>query len=332
MKTLSPGKIRKLQRCSCESGALVLLSIDHRNSLRSLLKTDGMEPVQDEHLISFKEAVVKALGQEISAILLDPEYGAGQLITRSSLPKSAGLILTIESSGFTGSKENRISQVLGGWSVAKAARLGAEAVRLLVYYHPEADSAPSVESLVDSVAQECQTMDLPFFLAALPYSIDPQTITLPPDQRRVVVLETARILSAINGVDIYMSEFPVDVKMDPDRLHWDSACEALSHASRIPWLLISSAVDFDVFLTMTETACRLGASGAAAGRAAWQEAAGLSGTKQTAFLHKTCRSRLSQLTMTCESAAVPWTKFYRPLELPPDWYVTYPGLNHAEES
>jgi tagatose 1,6-diphosphate aldolase len=330
MKSLSPGKVRKLQRCSSESGVLVLLSIDHRNSLRSLLKMDGMDPVHDEQLVSFKETVVKTLGQEVSAILLDPEYGAGQLITRSSLPKSAGLILAIESSGFTGSKENRISQVLGGWSVAKAVRLGAEAVRLLVYYHPEADSAPSVESLVDSVAQECQTMDLPFILAALPYSIDPQMRYLPPDQRRVVVLETARILSAINGVDVYMSEFPVDVKMDPDRSHWDSACEALSHASRTPWLLISSAVEFDVFLTMTETACRQGASGAAAGRAAWQEAAGLSGSKQATFLQKTCRSRLSQLAMICNSVAVPWTKFYQPAQLPPDWYVTYPGFNHAE--
>ena len=330
MKTLSPGKIRRLQRCSSETGALVMLSIDHRNSLRSLLKLNGMEPVQDEHLISFKEAVVKTLGHEVSAILLDPQYGAGPLIARSSLPKSAGLILAVESSGYTGSKENRISQVLGGWSVAKAARLGADAVRLLVYYHPEADSAPSIESLVDSVAQECQSMDLPFFLAALPYSIDPQMKTLPPEQRREIILETARILTAIQGVDIYMSEFPLDVMADPEQDHWESACGELSHASRVPWLLISSAVEFDVYQKMAETACRQGASGAAAGRAAWQEAAALNGAKQDAFLHKTCRSRLSQLAMTCDSAASPWTKFYQPAQLAPDWYETYPGINHTE--
>jgi tagatose 1,6-diphosphate aldolase len=291
---------------------------------------DGAAAVEDEQLISFKQAVVSNLGHEVGAILLDPEFGVGQLITRSSLPKSAGLILAIESSGFGGSRENRISQVLGGWSVAKAARFGAEAVRLLVYYHPEADSAPSIESLVDSVAQECQTMDLPFFLAALPYSIDPQMKTLPPDQRRAVVLETARILTSIQGVDIYMSEFPVDGMADPGRASWESACATLSQASRVPWLLISSAVDFDVYLNMAEIACRQGASGAAAGRAAWQEAANLSGAKRAAFLQKTCRSRLSQLAMTCDSTAVPWTKFYRPIELPPDWYVTYPGFNHTD--
>jgi len=330
MKTLSPGKIRKLQRCSCESGALIILSIDHRNSLRALLKMDGAEPVRDDQLISFKEAVVTSLGSEVSGILLDPDYGVGPLITHFSLPRSAGLILALESSGYTGSKENRVSQITSGWSVAKAARLGAEAVRLLVYYHPEADSAPSIESLVDSVAQECQTMDLPFFLAALPYSIDPQIKTLPSDQRRDVVLETARILTTIQGVDMYMSEFPVDVKTDPDRSHWESTCSALSHASQVPWLLISSAVEFDVYLNMAETACLQGASGAAAGRAAWQEAGSLSGLERNAFLNKTCRSRLSSLTMICDRAAVPWTKYYKPVELKPDWYMTYPGLNHTD--
>jgi tagatose 1,6-diphosphate aldolase len=330
MKTLSPGKIRKLQRCSRETGALVILSIDHRNSLRTLLKSSGTEPVPDNQLILFKEAVVKNLGNEVSSVLLDPQYGAGHLITRSSLPKDAGLIIALESSGYTGSKENRISQVLSGWSVAKAARLGADAVRLLVYYHPEADSAPSIESLVDSVAQECQTMDLPLFLAALPYSHDSQIKELTPVQRREAVLETARILTDIQGVNIYMSEFPVDVKVETDQSKWESACDALSQACRVPWLLISSATEFDVYLKMTETACRSGASGAAAGRAAWQEAVAFSGGKRDAFLYKTCRSRLSQLAMICDSTAVPWTEFYKPMELSAEWYVNYPGFNHDD--
>ena len=163
--------------------------------------------------------------------------------------------------------------------------------------------------MVDSVAQECQTMDLPLFLAVLPYSNDPKTAILSPVQHRDIILETARILTAIQGVDVYMSEFPAEVKTDPDPAEWKSACAALSEASRVPWLLISSALDFDLFLRMSEVACRQGASGAAAGRAAWQEAAALDGDKQRSFLSKTCRSRLSQLTMSCDSTAIPWTEF-----------------------
>jgi tagatose 1,6-diphosphate aldolase len=327
MKTLSPGKIHRLQRCSSETGALVILSIDHRSSLRRLLKASGIDPTDDDHLTSFKEVVVKTLGAEVSGILLDPQYGAGHLIAKSSLPKETGLILALEASGYSGSKDNRISQVLAGWSVSKAARLGADGVRLLVYYHPEADSAPSIESMVDSVAQECQTMDLPLFLAALPYSNDPKTAILSPIQHREIILETARILTAIQGVDVYMSEFPAKVRTDPDPAEWNSACAELTEASRVPWLLISSAVDFDLFLRMSEMACRQGASGAAAGRAAWQEAAALEGDKQRSYLNKTCRSRLSQLTMTCDGAATPWTEFYKAPEMSGDWYRNYPGIN-----
>jgi tagatose 1,6-diphosphate aldolase len=330
MKSLSPGKTRRLQRCSSESGALVILSIDHRNSLRALLKNNGTSPGTDEQLISFKQDVVSTLGNEVSGILLDPQYGAGQAITKASLSKNAGLIIALESSGYSGSKDNRISQVLEGWNVAKSARLGAEGIRMLVYYHPEADSAPSIESLVDSVAQECGTMDIPFFLAALPYSNDPQNKSLPAGERREVVLETAKILTAIQGVDIYMSEFPVDGGSEPDRSTWESACGDLTLASRVPWLLISSVLDFDVYLRMVETACRQGASGAAAGRAAWQEAAALNGDKRHHYLDKTCRSRLSQLAMTCDNTALPWTKFYRTTELSADWFIRYPGFNHAE--
>ncbi|MGA9396725.1 MAG: tagatose 1,6-diphosphate aldolase [Anaerolineaceae bacterium] len=326
MKTLSLGKFHGLQRCSSEVGALVILAVDHRNSLRTLLKSGGADPISDNLLTSFKEVVVKTLGNEVDSILLDPQYGAGHLIARSCLPKGKGLIIALETSGYSGSNDNRVSRLLADWSVAKAARLGADAVRLLVYYHPEADSAPSIESLIDSVAQECQMMDLPLFLAGLTYSVDSDT-PLSSNQRRETILETARILTAIQGVDVYMSEFPAEVNKDSDPLEWESACAALSHASRVPWLLISSAADFDVFLRMVEVACRQGASGAAAGRAAWQDAVALRGEKQRACLHKTCRSRLSQLAMTCDSAAIPWMEFYRAPELPSDWYSNYPGIS-----
>ena len=170
-------------------------------------------------------------------------------------------------------------------------------------------------------------MDLPLFLAALPYSNDPKSAALSPAQHREIILETARILTTIQGVDVYMSEFPADVKTAASSSEWESACAALSRASRIPWLLISSAVDFDLFLRMTEVACRQGASGAAAGRAAWQEATALEGGKQRAYLDKTCRSRLSQLAMTCDSAANPWTEFYKAPEMSADWYRNYPGIS-----
>lgn len=327
MKTVSLGKYRRLQRCSSATGALLILSVDHRDNLRRLLQPDQPEAVSDADLTSFKYDVVTALGNQGSAVLLDPQYGAGQLIAQSALPKGSGLIVALEATGYTGKLEDRSSRMLSGWSAVKASQIGADAARLLVYYHPEADSAPSIESLVDSVAQECQLLDLPLFLAALTYSVD-SVVPLSPHQRRESILATARILTSIPGVDFLMTEFPAEYCADPDREDWEAACSALSHASRTPWILLSAAVDFPGYLRMTEIACRQGASGTAAGRAAWQEAAKLLPEKRRMYLEKNCRSRLSQLAATCDNAAIPWTEFFKPPEVSSNWYETYGRMNN----
>ncbi|MBN2257256.1 MAG: tagatose 1,6-diphosphate aldolase [Anaerolineaceae bacterium] len=328
MKTLSIGKFHGLLKCSTASGALVILSVDHRGSLRSLLSPDRSSLVTDNDLMTFKLDVVKTLGDDVSGIILDPQYGAGQMITHLYRPKTAGLIIAVEASGYSGTKSDRCSQVLTDWSVAKATRMGADAIRLLVYYHPEADSAPAIESLVDSIAQECHMMDRPLFLAAMPYSLKAEDPTLSPGQLRESVIETARILTNIPNVDVYMTVFPTDVHVVENQSEWETACADLSQASRVPWVLISSGVVFDVFLRMVEIACRQGASGAADGRAAWQEAVSMKPKEREMYLHRTGRSRLSQLAMTCDSAAVPWMKFHSPPELTGNWYEDYSGFNN----
>ena len=47
---------------------------------------------------------------------------------------------------------------------------------------------------------------------------------LPPEQRRRVVIETARRLVPL-GADILKAEFPVDVSIEPDENIWRDACE-----------------------------------------------------------------------------------------------------------
>ena len=163
------------------------------------------------------------------------------------------------------------------------------------------------------------------FLAALVYSIDAEK-PLDALRRRDLILETARILTAIQGVDVFMSEFPVGAGIKPDPAVWGASCAALSQASRVPWLMISSSTDFNVFLRLAETACQQGACGVAVGRAVWQEAVAFTGGKLKTHLMKTCRARLSRLAAICEQAARSWHQYYAPPELSADWYSTYPGM------
>ena len=163
-KTLSIGKFRGLQRLSTSNGAIALLAVDHRNNLRTLLQPDSPGTVPESELVEIKKQVVKELGPYGSGVQLDPVYGAAQCVAAGVLPADRGLVVALEETGYNGGPSSRISRRLPDWSVEKARRLGADAVKLLVYYHPHSSTAPAIEDLVSEVASECAAQDLPLLL------------------------------------------------------------------------------------------------------------------------------------------------------------------------
>jgi len=318
---LSVGKIRSLQQCSSRGGTFTCLALDHRQNLRRALNPDRPSSVSDAELTRFKLEITKALADLATAVLLDPEYSAAQAVAEGVLPGGTGLVVALESTGYSGDPTARESRILPGWSPALARRMGASMVKLLVYDHPDAPTAASVEGLVSQVAEQCRGQDLGLMLETLSYSIEPGRKPSSAAKRRVVV-ETARRLTPL-GVDVLKTEFPLDSEEDPDEDHWLDACRELSAASRCPWILLSAAVDFETYLRQAATACRAGASGVAVGRAVWQEAVERSGDARLAFLHEIARPRLQQLASLCEDIARPWTEFYARPEIPATWFQEY---------
>jgi tagatose-1,6-bisphosphate aldolase len=124
-------------------------------------------------------------------------------------------------------------------------------------------------------------------------------------------------------VDVLKAEFPLDVKAEPGENRWAEACAELSSASRVPWVLLSASVDYDVFLRQVTVACQQGASGVAVGRAVWKEATKLLNEGRLEFLDTTAKERMERLTALCAALAKPWTDFYAPPQLTTDWYVGY---------
>ncbi len=322
MIPISIGKLRSLQQTSTPRGVFAVCALDHRNNLRNALNPQDPGSVPLADMVEFKRQVVGALAPSASAVLLDPEIGGAQNIASGALPGSVGLILAVEATGYTGDPTARKSQVLPGWSVAQTRRMGASAVKLLVYYHPDGDSAPEIEALVARVAGDCRAQDIALFLEPLSYSLDPAEKKLPPAERRRVVIETARRL-VIPGVDVLKAEFPLDIKADPGERAWAEACAELSQASRAPWILLSASVDYETYLRQVTVACQNGASGVAVGRAVWQEAPGLTGANRLAFLDQVARPRMARLTALCEGLAAPWSDFYQAEEVDEEWYLRY---------
>jgi tagatose-1,6-bisphosphate aldolase len=325
MNQRSLGKIRALQRCSNSRGAFSVLALDHRNNLRNALNPQDPNAVTTLEMSAFKTEVVRILAPHASSVLLDPEFGAAQCIAAGSLPGQTGLIVSIEATGYTGDPSARQSRLLPGWCAAKTRSIGADAVKLLVYYHPDAPNAPETEELVIQVAEDCQKEDLAFFLEPLSYSLNPAEKKLSPAQRRRVVLETARRLVSPD-VDVLKAEFPLDIQAEPNESNWIEACTQLSQASLAPWILLSASVGFETYLRQVTIACQAGASGVAVGRAVWQEAPILRNQDRTSFLETIARERMSRISSLVDALALPWHALFqptRPETISPDWYLEY---------
>lgn len=321
MKTISLGKFRGLAQTSTVNSAFSILALDHRNNLRNALNPDNPAQVSDEDMVHFKSDVVRSLTPSSSSVLLDPELSAGQCISNGSLPGNSSLICAVEATGYTGDPIARKSQILPGWSVEKAKRLGASAVKLLIYYHPKSEIAVEIEDLIRQVASDCEKEEIPLFIEPLSYSLN-RGEKLTATERKYVVIETAHRLSNL-GADVLKAEFPLDITANQDDHSWYEACKELSQASEIPWILLSASVDFETYLKQTRIACEAGSSGVAAGRAVWKEAVLMRGAERINFLNSIARERMQKLTELCNETATPWKNFYNTSNLDANWYLSY---------
>ena len=320
-RSISIGKLRALQQCSSENATFICLALDHRQNLRRALNPAEPDSVSDLALTRFKLDVTAELAESATAVLLDPEFSAAQAIASGVLPGRIPFVVAVESTGYGGDPTARQSQILPGWSLEKAKRMGASMIKLLVYYHPDSPTAAEIEAFVRQVADECLRYDLGLMLEPLSYSLFAGE-KLPSGEKLRVVTETARRLT-IPGVDVLKAEFPLDADADPLESDWASACGEISSASRVPWILLSAAVDFETYLRQVRVACQAGASGCAVGRAVWQEAVGLTDQMRIAFLREVARPRLQALAKLCNQLGRPWSDFYLPPAITPDWYKTY---------
>lgn len=318
MQVISIGKLHGLQRISSSLGTITVLALDHRQNLRRALSPTNPSLVTDDKLSRFKLDVLAGIAREATAVLLDPEYSAAQAVAVNVLPHGIGLIVAVESTGYAGFSTARQSQILPDWSVEKAKRMGADAVKLLVYYHPDSSTASETESFVRRVAEDCIKHDVTLMLEPLSYSLD-ESKKLTSQEKCDVVIETARRLTPL-GVDILKAEFPLDMHADQDL--WEDACMQVSYASVVPWVLLSAAVDYETYIRQVTVACNAGASGIAVGRAVWKEAVNLDFASRQEFLHSIASQRLHRLNSLCNALARPISDFYC-AEAPLDWYETY---------
>jgi tagatose 1,6-diphosphate aldolase len=306
---ISIGKLRGLQQLADSRGIMTMCAIDHRGALKRALNEKNPAAVSYQDMVDFKLDLCQAVAPFASAILLDPEYGAGQAIAAGLLPGPKGLLVSMEKTGYTGDSTARITELLPGWSVKKVKKMGASAVKLLIYFRPDLKDVASKQlDLVARLADQCLEEDIAFLVEPVSYPIEESEASSRKfaEKKPGLVIETARQITAL-PVDVLKAEFPADIKFEQDEGKLLGLCQELAHASRLPWVLLSAGVDFNSFEKQVEIACKAGASGFLAGRALWQEGAQIRSRKERMnFFRNTAALRLKKLAEIADRYGKPW--------------------------
>jgi tagatose 1,6-diphosphate aldolase len=294
---LSEGKWRRLRSLADGEGRFKMMAIDQRGSLVDAIAkvtNRGKEQVSGDELAKTKEVITRVLAPYATAVLTDPVYGHPH--SYHSMPRGVGLLLAHEETGYErsgpGGKERK-TILIEGWSVEKAEHAGADAVKLLLYYHPDASEEVRryQQDLVQRLGESCEQASMPFLLELVAYAIEEASTNSDEYARRKpdLVVRSAREFSASKyGVDVLKLEFPADLKRTKEFCGgaFDSqerqavyqlsdvreSCRQLNEAAGMPWVILSAGVGIEEFLVQVELATEAGASGFLCGRAIWKDA------------------------------------------------------------
>lgn len=280
------------------SGALAMVAMDQRESLRHMFDEAGAGRVADERMIAFKLDVARALSPLASGFLIDREYGVER--AAPLLPSSCGLILAadaLEQEPGGPVQETGLDEVV----VAPESDLhGAVAIKLLVIWRRDARREQRVElarRFIEVAAARGVLSVLEPVVRATPEETAAGTW-----DAEAAIAEAARELSPL-GPSLYKVQVPLGGRAEPAEL--ERACATLGEAITGPWVVLSQGVDRDDFAGAVRAACRGGASGFLAGRALWSDVVGRPDVP--AALAEVSVPRLERLVELVDAEARPWT-------------------------
>ena len=268
-----------MRRLADANGRWKMVAIDQRTPLmQPIARLRGSAEAPYDDVAAVKAAITRQLARFATAMLLDPNYAYPRCIAH--MPPGTGLVLSLEHHVTQDSAQGRRSEVIPEWSVQQIRRIGGDAVKLLVWYRPDAhaDVLAHQQAFVRRVGQQCREHDIVLLLELLVYPLPSDAPGQLDAHRTQLVLDSMRdFASAEYGVDIYKLEPPAMLRDVPDpdgpqaaalQRHYD----ALGALTTRPWVLLSAAAGPADFARSLTYAYRAGASGYLCGRAIWQSA------------------------------------------------------------
>lgn len=244
------GKREDLLKLTNGHGKITIAALDHRGSLKKSLHPDNPELTTDEEILAWKKEMVALYENEVAGILIDPIFG--KEIIKNNEARN-GWMLSMEKTGYGGGDQERVTEILPDWSVKQAREMGANGVKLLLFFDPDnRELAVKQKEIARRIAQECIEEDIVFLLEPLSYKA--------VEDKPKHVLKIVEELKDL-PVDIFKFEYPGSRE----------ACEQITSMIKAPWVLLSAGMEYRKYLEALKIAMESGASGFAVGRAVWQE-------------------------------------------------------------
>jgi tagatose 1,6-diphosphate aldolase len=286
---MTRGKFEGINACADKRGVIAALAVDHRgNLMHEIARSRGEKgSASANDMLAFKTAVTKTLTPLASAILLDPEYGLGAISSRSP---GTGVMLAYEKSGYDFNTKGRLPDLLPEWSVRRLKDVGAQAIKILLYYNPFDDAHINQVKhvFIERAGTECMALDVPFFLEPLVYNDmfgNEKGLAFARKKPEYVTRAMQEFSKPQYGVDVLKVEMPINPTFMAGSKAFAgegvaySPQEAIEHfrdaanATTMPCIFLSGGATDQVFCEMLELTAEANIkfSGVLCGRATWQE-------------------------------------------------------------
>ncbi len=313
--SLSPGKFLGMKRLSDQNGIFKMTAVDQRPPIKKPIADYlNLPEAPWKEVAKFKRMLIENLQSDSSALLLDPHYAIP--FSMDSFDAKKGLVVTLEDSVFQETKQGRISSSIDNWSVAKIKRMGADAVKVLAWYRPDAgqDVLVAQKDYVQKVGEECVKHDILFLFELLVYPLSndkdrtKQYIEMKNKKTDHVLSSVEEFSKLKYGVDVFKLESPVNAdQVNEGDLN---SFKEMGDLARRPWVMLSAGAGKSAFKNVLRVAFKAGCSGFLAGRAIWLDAFSNypDWEKINTELRGSSASYLSEISNLANQFAVPWNK------------------------
>ena len=162
------GKLIHLKKLCTDAAHFQMLAVDQRPPIFNIISRAKGREHQYEEVVECKKLITSSLSNTLLQFLMDPNFSLSNLLQYNN---QKALLSRLRTTALKRLKRGRFSENIQNWSVEKIKRVGGDAVKVLAWYRPDAEteSIEHQKQYVKKIGEECEKYGIPFLLELLVY-------------------------------------------------------------------------------------------------------------------------------------------------------------------